>query len=385
MTGDSRFAGGRLADPPEGADPTDLPNLLDLLALLDPSAGGGPGVGSPATPSRVLRGARLAAALPRPPVGLTPHREIHRHDKLRVLYYPPEPGGTHEGVPLLFVPSLVNRAWILDLEPGRSPIRALAWNGHPVYLLDWGEPGPEDADEGMAYFLDTLLHHAVARVCRHAGVPRLALFGYCMGGTLAAMYTALHPRRVAGLMTLCAPARFSQGGRLRSLVAEPVVDLDAVIPPGRLVPVEVLRQVFRCLHPMGPWEQALGLERAARDPRTLFRFLARYHWIEENVPIPGAFAREFVQNGYREDRLLEGTWPVGARIVDLRRIEVPLTVLSCRKDPVVPPESARPLAAATASDDVREVCFPTGHVRIVVGASGPRHLYPLLHERLRSL
>ncbi len=46
----------------------------------------------------------------------------------------------------LVVPSLVNRAYMLDLMP-RQVVDALSWPapGCRPLLLDWGEPGPLEA------------------------------------------------------------------------------------------------------------------------------------------------------------------------------------------------------------------------------------------------
>ncbi|MFN7144189.1 MAG: hypothetical protein ACK4YP_10455, partial [Myxococcota bacterium] len=116
--------------------------------------------------ARVRRGAQILATTPRPPVGRTPHAVIHAQDKLVVRYYAPK--GEARATPVVFVPSLINRAWILDLEPGRSLVEALSGMGHPTYLVDWGEPGPEDAEEDVGYVLLELLHRSMDRVCRHA-------------------------------------------------------------------------------------------------------------------------------------------------------------------------------------------------------------------------
>ena len=74
------------------------------------------------------RGAQILANAPRPPVGLTPHEVIHRQDKLAVRFYAAQqriPGR----LPVVLVPSLINKAWILDLEPGRSLVEALSAAG----------------------------------------------------------------------------------------------------------------------------------------------------------------------------------------------------------------------------------------------------------------
>ncbi|MFT5454505.1 MAG: polyhydroxyalkanoate synthase, partial [Myxococcota bacterium] len=253
------------------------------------------------TVQRIRRGAWVHATTPRPPVGLTPHSVVHRHDKLTVRHYPAAPS-TDRLLPVVLVPSLINKAYILDLEPGRSLVEWLSAKGHPVYLVDWGTPGDEDADEDVGYVLLELLHRSITRACRHAGTQQCVLFGYCMGGTLAAMYTALRPRHVASLVVLNAPFKFSEGGRFRQLADPAHLDAEAAIRDDALLSVEVMKPAFKLLDPMGNWTKFLGVEAAADDPRRLAQVLARERWLEENVPLTGAFAREFITCAYQQDR-----------------------------------------------------------------------------------
>src|SRR5215467_9765104 len=47
-------------------------------------------------------------------------------------------------LPLLLVPSLINRWYVLDLRSGASLVEALTQGGLDVFCLDWGAPGDED-------------------------------------------------------------------------------------------------------------------------------------------------------------------------------------------------------------------------------------------------
>lgn len=332
--------------------------------------------------ARVQRGMHILATTPRPPVGLTPHAVVHAQDKLAVRHYPAR--GPVRGTPVVLVPSLINRAYILDLEPGRSLVDALAGMGHPTYLVDWGVPGPEDAEEDVGYVLLELLHRSMDRIRRHAGSKDTFLFGYCMGGTLAAMYAALRPSRVAGLIALAAPIAFREGGRFRDFVAPGVLDVERAVDGDGLVPVGVMKPAFQMLDPMGNWSKHLAIEEAARDPKKLARALVRERWLEENVPMAGAFAREFVRNAYQEDRLLAGTWTVRGERVDLRSVVCPTLVVACARDFITPPAAALPLAQAVGGPAETRV-LETGHIGVVVGAEGPRVFYPLLDEWLRRV
>jgi polyhydroxyalkanoate synthase len=334
------------------------------------------GVGGVDQADRVRRGMLVHQAVPRPPVGLTPHTVIHAQNKLVVRYYPPS--GAVRKTPVVVVPSMINRAYICDLEPDRSLVGALARAGHPTYLVDWGVPGEEDAKTTVADVVLDLLHRAVDRVCRHAKSPTASLLGYCQGGTLATIYAALRPRRVATLAVFNAPVRFSAGGRFRDFVDPAAFDVDEAIDKERLLPIELMRVAFKLLDPMGNWNKYIAIEQDAQDPQRLARTMARERWLEENVPMPGTFAAEFIRNAYQEDRLLAGTWEIGGERVDLRQITVPLLVLAAAKDFITPAEAALPLAEATGSADVTSEVLASGHIGVVVGGFGPKVFYPLL-------
>ncbi len=321
------------------------------------------------------RGMWLHANLPRPPIGLTPHTIIHRQNKLSVRHY-----GPRTGTPVIVVPSMINGAAICDLEPDRSLVAGLAERGHAVYLIDWGTPGPEDAEQTVAFTLTTLLHRAIDRACRHAHSRKAFLLGYCQGGTLATMYTALRPARIAGLAVFNAPVRFSQAGRFAQLVAPEVFDVDAAIASDRLMSVGVMKIAFKLLDPMGNFTRFVVLDRIAENPAALSRALARERWLEENVPMPGAFAREFIRCAYQEDRLLAGTWSIDGTTIDLSTITAPLLVCAAARDFIAPAASVLPLAEAVGSDDVTAKTLETGHIGLVVGSFGPRVFYPLLSE-----
>jgi polyhydroxyalkanoate synthase len=320
---------------------------------------------------RVRRGMFVHTSTPRPPIGQTPNVVVHRQDKLLLRYYAPSTR-RHE-TPVVLVPSLINKASILDLEEDRSLVKALSEAGHPVYLVDWGVPGAEDADEDVGYVLEQLLQRSMKRAMRHARSSKAHLFGYCMGGTLAAMYAALHPEQLASLVLLNAPFRFSDAGRFHDFVSG--LDLDATLAEG-LVPVEVMQPAFKLLDPMGNWSKYLGIEAASRDPRKLVRTLARERWLEENVPVSGAFAREFIGRAYQDDALLAGTWEIRGRRVDLGAITCPTLVVACERDFIAPSQAVLPVLEAIPN--ARAEVLPIGHIGVVVGGFGPKVFYPML-------
>ncbi len=329
--------------------------------------------------ARIQRGMAILATTPRPPAGLTPHEVIHRQGRLCVRYYPPS--GVRRQTPIVLVPSLINKAYILDLEPGRSLVAALAERGHPTYLVDWGTPEPENGGEDVAATL-RMLQRSVDRACRHARAPRAVLFGYCMGGTLATMFAARFPARVAALVTLATPVHFAHGGRFAAFVRD--VDTRAAFPLEELVGPDVMKPAFQMLDPVGNVSKYLAIEAASHDARQLARVLVRERWLEENVPLPGAFAAEFVREGYQKDGLVNRTWVIDGEVVDLAKIGVPTLVVTCDRDFITPTAAAAPLAALVGGAG-RHVALDTGHIGVVVGGEGPKRFYPLVDGFCREV
>jgi len=127
---------------------------------------------------------------------------------------PAEPG---KSLPLLLVPSLINRWYVLDLHERGSLAKAFVDAGVDTYLLDWGIAEDEDRyfgwDDAVAR-----LNRMVRAVRRFAGTDEIGMLGYCVGGTLSAIHTALEPDTVHAFANLAGPIDFSSGGMLRDLV-----------------------------------------------------------------------------------------------------------------------------------------------------------------------
>ena len=83
--------------------------------------------------------------MPPPQLAPTPKDTVLR-DGIAQLYRfrRPEGAPTATRRPLLVVPSMINRWYVLDLRRGNSFCEALAAAGVDAYLLDWGVPQDED-------------------------------------------------------------------------------------------------------------------------------------------------------------------------------------------------------------------------------------------------
>jgi polyhydroxyalkanoate synthase subunit PhaC len=184
-----------------------LTNLIDALApsnnpLLNPAAakaaidtGGG----------SALRGLRhfLAdmAVPPRVPtmvepdafevgvdLAVTPGAVVLRTPVFELIQYRPVTPAVRQ-VPLLLVPPVINKFYVMDLAPGRSMVEYLVGRGQQVFMISWRNPDARHAKWDLDTYGAAILD-AMDAATRITGSEQTVLAGACSGGIVAAMVAA---------------------------------------------------------------------------------------------------------------------------------------------------------------------------------------------------
>ncbi|MBM3486964.1 MAG: alpha/beta hydrolase [Alphaproteobacteria bacterium] len=270
------------------------------------------------------------------------------------------------GRPVLVVPSLVNRAYVLDLAAETSFLRFLAAAGCRPLLVDWGTPGADERDFGLDDYIADRLGAALAVATRAAGGP-VPVIGYCMGGLLALAAALARPEAVAGLVLLATPWDFHAAtGGPSPLLAALRPGLMATIDALGELPVDVLQGLFFALDPTQSFAKFARF--AALDPAgpLAARFVALEDWANDGVPLAAAVARGCIDGWYLENRPAAGRWRVAGRPVRPADWTGPALVVVPARDRIVPPEAAE--ALATRLPGAARLAPAAGHVGMVVGA-----------------
>ncbi len=284
------------------------------------------------------------------------------------------------GLPLLIVPSLINRWYVMDLRPGASLVEALVGAGIDVWLLDWGVPEPEDRYLDWEAVL-ARLGRASRRVLRETGTAKHALLGYCMGGTLTAIHTAQHADQIAALVTLAAPIDFAKGGMLRAMVDPRWFDAAAVADAGNIAPSQ-MQAGFTALKPTLELAKLVALPDLT--PKTREAFSALETWASDNIAFPAAAYRRYIGDIYQRNELVAGTHRVGNREVKLEAITCPVLAITATRDQICPAAAATALLEHVGSTDLGVIEVEGGHVGAVVGSRAARDMYPALARWLSS-
>jgi poly(3-hydroxyalkanoate) synthetase len=285
-----------------------------------------------------------------------------------------------DGPAVLFVPSLVNRWTVLDLMADHSMLRWLAGQRiHPL-LLDWGDPEPAFT---LTDHIAGRLVRAMEAAHRHTGGP-VVLAGYCMGGTFAVAAAALRPDLVSGLAQLAAPWDFHAGDidRLHKIAAT-CAALEPLLRTIRTVPVDLLQTLFALDDPTAVAEKFRRFGRLDPDSAEARLFVALEDWLNDGVPLSGTTALECLRTWYRDNLPMRGDWRVSGLTIDPAAIQVPAFVAVPKRDRIVPPESARPLARLLPNATLVEPA--SGHVGMTAGRAAPAVLWEPLRDWLRTI
>src|SRR3712207_6614794 len=134
-------------------------------------------------------------------VGETPNEVLVETRAYRLLHYQQMVSKTAR-TPILVVYALINRSYVLDLQPDKSWIRSLLSQGFDVYLIDWKTPTAADKYVSFDDYVNCFIDDCVEAVLERNKVEKLTLHGYCMGGTMSTMYTALHQDKIRNLAVI---------------------------------------------------------------------------------------------------------------------------------------------------------------------------------------
>lgn len=326
-------------------------------------------------------------------VGTTPSEIVYTEDKLKLIHYLPTVEKPHP-IPILIVYALVNRHYILDLQPDKSIVKKLLDEGFDVYIIDWGYPSGADRYLTIDDYVNGYMDNAVDKIRERSGLDKITLLGVCQGGTLSVMYAALRPEKVKNLITLVAPVNFDTDKGIlhiwaRSLDVDKIVDYYGMVPRDLLNAGFLLADPFRLMI-----DKYVGLferiecepgdnESKLRNEETIGNFLRMEKWIFDGPDQAGETFRQFIKDCYQKNLLIKNKMELGGKRINLKNISMPLLNVMAEFDHLVPNEASKPLNDAVSSQDKETVVFSTGHIGIFVGSKSQKEVCPRITEWLK--
>jgi len=315
--------------------------------------------------------------------GQTPKVTVYEEDKIKVYHYTPVREKLYSP-PVVGVYALINKQYMMDLQPDRSIVKHLIEQGVDVYLIDWGYPSRGDRYLTMEDYIDGYLNNVVDFVREKNGVDSVTLLGVCQGGTFSMIYSALYPEKVKNLITMVSPMDFHNESGLLHIWAHNL-DIDKLVDTYGNIPGDFMNAGFLLLNPFRlMFDKYLNFLENLDDKDFIANFIRMEKWIFDSPDQAGEAFRKFIKDMYHDNKLVKNEFELGGRKVFLKDITAPLLNVYARYDHLVPPPCSKNIAEAVGSKDATTHAFKTGHIGMFVSSRSKKEICPVISDWIKE-
>jgi polyhydroxyalkanoate synthase len=303
-------------------------NLVQGFAnLLEDMASGKGIVRRRTDPGAFVKGQNIAA---------TPGEVVFQNDLFQLIQYAPTTDQV-AAEPLLYVPPLVNRYYMIDLQQRSSFVKWLVDQGRTVFVISWVNPTDEHRDKDVSDYVLEGVVTAVEQVSKRTGnAPNL--FSFCLGGTLAAIAVGWlaaqgRSKEVNSATLIGAMVDFADMRDWSAFVHEAHLDAleDHLEARGFIDSVE-LQRLFAAMRANDLIWSSVVQHYLLDQPAPPSDLLT---WFEDGARIPAAFLKSYNRDLLLKNSLKEPAgFKVGDVAIDLAAIKRPILVIALKDDHV---------------------------------------------------
>lgn len=284
---------------------------------------------------------------------------------------------TGECPTLIDAPYAGHTAVIADFCNGQSLVQTLLANGlSRVLVTDWKSATTQMKD----YDIDNYL--AELNVCIDDLGGRVNLVGLCQGGWLSTMYAARFPQKVRTLVLAGAPIDTDGGnGPIKQIAHDlPLADYEELITlGGGLMRGQFMLEAWKNMHPGEQYfAKYVDLFEHIDDPIYLKKQEAFEAWYENPIDLPGRWYLQAVQELFKENRLVKGTFKGLGELLSLKSITRPVYLLAGADDDITTKEQVfyAEKYLGTPNSQVTKTLVPGGHIGLFMGTRTLREHWP---------
>jgi polyhydroxyalkanoate synthase subunit PhaC len=366
-----------------------LTNLVDALApsnnpLLNPAAvkaaidtGGGSALkglrqflGDMAVPPRVPSMVEPDAFEVGVDLAVTPGSVILRTPVFELIQYRPATPIVRQ-VPLLIVPPVINKFYVMDLAPGRSMVEYLVGRGLQVFMISWRNPDARYAKWDINTYGQAIVE-AMDAAGRITGSEQVALAGACSGGIIAAMVAAHlahigHQDRIVALILMVTVLDQAHAGLASAVIDERTARVAAAASRARgYLDGRSLAEVFAWLRPNDLiWNYWVNNYLLGRKPPP-FDIL---YWNADTTRMTAGLHRDFLELGAANALVRPGGATILGSPVDLAAVDRDSYIVAGITDHICPWQSCY-RSTQLLGGRPRFLLSTSGHVAAMVNPPG---------------
>ena len=302
----------------------------------------------------------------------TPGRVVFRNELFELLAYEPQTEQVH-AEPLLYVPSWINKYYVLDLAPGRSFIEHAVGKGFTVFAMSYRNPDASLAEKNLDDYMRDGVLTAIDQAQALTGASRVGLIAVCVGGTMALSAAAIlaargEGERIGHVTLLNTLSDYSEPGDICVFTDERTIErIEARMNRRGYLSSDELAGPFTWMRGNDlVWRYVVSNWYQGKQPPA-FDLLA---WNDDGTRLPAAMHSQFLRACYLNNLLTKpGALELDGTPVDLGRIEAPVYVLTSESDHIAPWRSAY-RTTQLVGGETRHVLARSGHVAGMVSPPG---------------
>jgi polyhydroxyalkanoate synthase len=312
-------------------------------------------------------------------IAVTPGSVIFRCEEFELIQYAPQTESVLS-TPLLMVPPVINKFYIMDIAPGRSMIEYFVGQGVQVFAISWRNPTAENRNWGFDTYGQAILN-ALEAVEKITQTERTHLQASCSGGILAAM-TAAHlnaigeGQRLASLTLMVTVLDQQKAGFASAAIDEETANIAIALSARKgYLDGRSLAEVFAWLRPTDlVWRYWVNNYVEGKSPAA-FDVL---YWNADTTRMAAALHRDMVMTGVNNSLVTPGAASMLGTPVDLNQLTTDAYVVAGIADHISPWQACYRSARLLGIENMRFVLSSSGHIASLVNPPGnPRASYRL--------
>jgi polyhydroxyalkanoate synthase len=304
-------------------------------------------------------------------IAVTPGSVVYRTEEFELIQYAPQTDEVYS-VPLLMVPPVINKYYVMDIAPGRSMIEYFVRQGVQVFAISWRNPTAENRNWGFDTYGQAILN-ALESVEKITQSDRTHLQASCSGGILAAM-TAAHlnaigeGHRLAGLTLMVTVLDQRKAGFASAAIDEEVANIAIALSARKgYLDGRSLAEVFAWLRPTDlVWRYWVNNYVEGKSPAA-FDVL---FWNADTTRMAAALHRDMITMGLHNSLVTPGAVSMLGTPVDLNQLTTDAYVVAGVADHISPWQACYRSARTLGVKNVRFVLSSSGHIASLVNPPG---------------
>ena len=281
---------------------------------------------------------------------------------------------------ILFIPSLINKSYILNLNEDISIIKFMRDNGFRVLLIDWDNPIACEEN----YNIESYINHRITPILdfiENNYNNKLNIVGYCMGGIMSIIASLVKKRdNISSLILMAMPWDFDiKEYQLPKLLSE---NVDNYLRDIKYVSPDMIQLLFYYISPRSYLDRYIKLADIEVGTSEANNIIAIEQWSNDGIYMTSNVVKDCLKLLCRDNLLVKGEYEIAGHKIDISKIDIDICVVTASKDRIVPAESSN--AIFTNLDNYYHIKANVGHVSLVASNISEKELWIPLYKWIKK-